>query len=794
MTNRDIEHTDWFHTDHLDYTESVYLSEGVDSDNTGDTGIQNIAIGLSCAACAFANLQSVVSNLRECCTGNRASNISVRENRLHESIPNQYPTKTSDTEDSVGKYCAAEQLASISETEDSLSTGNSCIAEPPTSMSGTEDDDISYDELGHMKCPLHIAVLCGDKSMVRELVGCGENVNRLNSFHVTPLSAAIRGAMGEQNDELKECYELEKVSTEPGVYREIVSLLLELGADPNYCDAAFPTPLQEVLDLAQEYPCPYTFEIAEELIRHGADVNRRSTNRSHSDRFPLLTLAIAKGSIGDAQWLIKHNADVNAEDKDNRTPLHHAVRSGIIELIKLLLKKDADTNIKDKSGSTPIFYAWSLSSLKLLLEYGASATVTDNDGDTVVKGIGCRYWNEEDNTVLEAIPLLEEHGVDISRSLPRFISGVLSCQRDQTPKYWSTVWSGLLQLCETHPLSVEQLREFLFSRVGREQGELESNDILRKLKFLRDINVNVDTRGYHGESLLHIACEQGKSQVIHALIKAGMNINAQDRFGVTAMHLATKDRKCFHMLIDEPGTAYSTTDRFGSTPLHWAILRGTRAMVYALMANNTDPDIQDNLGRKPRELPLASHWVLTMLQQHSLNTSADSLRNICSEPASIVGRCRELNPNDLNEQSLISWREHLPDHHQDIQRFAEMVTRSPCMGLLLDVPDNKDIVSSIMSILQSVAEQISREDPRLTSSVMLTGSNRDKTKVIAVDEIDAMFILEAFKGQFEIEREKVVSEPYPELRTKLKLKDKHDPTLQDFVDADFCLNGAIVNI
>jgi hypothetical protein len=52
--------------------------------------------------------------------------------------------------------------------------------------------------------------------------------------------------------------------------------------------------------------------------------------------------------------LIERGADVNAKDKDGRTPLHSAAFYGHVEVVRLLLEHGADPNIKNIWGQTAI--------------------------------------------------------------------------------------------------------------------------------------------------------------------------------------------------------------------------------------------------------------------------------------------------------------------------------------------------------------------------------------------------------------------------------------------------------
>ena len=51
--------------------------------------------------------------------------------------------------------------------------------------------------------------------------------------------------------------------------------------------------------------------------------------------------------------LLKNVADINAQNKDGTTPLHHAARWNSTEAISVLLQHGASTNIKNNKGRTP---------------------------------------------------------------------------------------------------------------------------------------------------------------------------------------------------------------------------------------------------------------------------------------------------------------------------------------------------------------------------------------------------------------------------------------------------------
>jgi ankyrin repeat protein len=67
----------------------------------------------------------------------------------------------------------------------------------------------------------------------------------------------------------------------------------------------------------------------------------------------------ASDSFGDSYFdvvllLLKHKADVNAQDNNHSTPLHLASFSGSIKAVRLLLKHRANIQLQNNNGETPL--------------------------------------------------------------------------------------------------------------------------------------------------------------------------------------------------------------------------------------------------------------------------------------------------------------------------------------------------------------------------------------------------------------------------------------------------------
>ena len=125
---------------------------------------------------------------------------------------------------------------------------------------------------------------------------------------------------------------------------KIVKAFLDHGADAKYVGddpllnkALANGPADEVVSL---------------LLQHGADPNQ--STGSTASVFPLHRAA----ELGDVQSvvaLLKAGADANAVSaRDGTTALHAAVATGRVRIVQELISAGARPNVKDKTGLTPI--------------------------------------------------------------------------------------------------------------------------------------------------------------------------------------------------------------------------------------------------------------------------------------------------------------------------------------------------------------------------------------------------------------------------------------------------------
>jgi ankyrin repeat protein len=393
--------------------------------------------------------------------------------------------------------------------------------------------------------PLQWAVYKGDVAAARRLVRAGANVSLANNYGATPMSLAAEVGNAE-----------------------MLKVLLEAGAN---ADSPNPEGQTALLAVARTG----NVAAAQLLLDHGATVDARerwggqtalmwASARRHPQMMQLL---IAKGADVNARSIERdYQRHVTAEgrpkslDAGGLTPLLYAARENCVACVDVLLKSGADIDLPDPEGVSPLLVAilnanWDLA--KQLILAGADVNQWDIYGESPLftavdlrnRIDGGRASIDPMNTTkgLAIVTLLLERGANPNMQLlfkPPNVRGLLYT-RGATPLIRAATNGDL----EAVKLLLDRGADATVYMADRQTpihavltGRATEPQALEVIRVLRKAgtDVNVIALINHGEEIrggtaLHLAVRKRYKDVIKELASYGIDMNARDQDGLTAL-------------------------------------------------------------------------------------------------------------------------------------------------------------------------------------------------------------------------------------------------------------------
>jgi ankyrin repeat protein len=129
--------------------------------------------------------------------------------------------------------------------------------------------------------------------------------------------------------------------------------------------------------------------------------------------------------------------------------------------------------------------------------------------------------------------------------------------------------------------------------------------VLNLLPFRKDCFMGREELDRAGRSALHYAIVDKKSDEAARLIRAGADINRQDKKGWTPLHFAAQEQTLeIARLLLEAGARVDEKDSNGNTPLSNAVYcySGNGELIRLLREWGADPCLKNNHGVSPLDL------------------------------------------------------------------------------------------------------------------------------------------------------------------------------------------------
>jgi serine/threonine-protein phosphatase 6 regulatory ankyrin repeat subunit B len=300
------------------------------------------------------------------------------------------------------------------------------------------------------------------------------------------------------------------------------------------------------------------------LVSTGADVNSRSF-----DGTTLLMTVAYKGRPATVAFLLNRGANVHTKNDFDRTALFNAAEGGNESIVELLIGKGANVNARRIDGMSALMIASEKGFNKivdLLINSGANVNEIDNEGLTAFE---LAKINKHSNVM----KILTFHGAkqvkqDFSASAPKGFT------------YYDAI-----SLIEKEMLVCSDSKKKTY--LARYKSSIE-----RIIQSPDEIK-NFDHGG--GEALI-FATMFGHYSVVKILVNGGVNVNACDATGMTALwHAIGFRRKLISELLiaNNADVNKSVEGMGGMTILMWAAANNSPSIVSLLIDKGADINSKD---------------------------------------------------------------------------------------------------------------------------------------------------------------------------------------------------------
>ncbi len=179
---------------------------------------------------------------------------------------------------------------------------------------------------------------------------------------------------------------------------------------------------------------------------------------------------------------------------------------------------------------------------------------------------------------------------------------------------------------------------------------------LKSIKY-NFLKIDVNAKGYHGDTLLNYAAGYGYIETVKLLLEQpNININEKNNFGDTPLHDAALfgHEEIVKLLLSQPDIDINAKDNEGNNPLHCAALKYTEVVKLLLKQPGIDINAKNNKGETSLHCAVNYGYkkvVLMLLSNKNLIIEDDSLKNKIKRRSTLSKKIRdELDAYELRKR------------------------------------------------------------------------------------------------------------------------------------------------
>ncbi|SCV49926.1 related to Ca2+/calmodulin-dependent protein kinase Ibeta2 [Fusarium fujikuroi] len=295
---------------------------------------------------------------------------------------------------------------------------------------------------------------------------------------------------------------------------------------------------------------------------------------------------IGTGDIDMVRLLVDRGIDVNAPDKNGRTPLHLSATIGNVEMVRVLCEGGAVIETTNKSGHTPLQVAamkGHTDVAELLLEKGADIEASDNYGGFTPLGFAASMNHPAVRR------LLLDKGANVEATNQAGYTPLISAAKSGS--------EALTKLLLNHGAHIEATDKsggtpLIWAARAGSEGVIE---------HLIHHGANVNVREYSGFTPLRESRKKGHNAVEKLLLKAGARSEVRSPELSSSLHEAAQRGYYDQMIIllRRRRATIEDKDDFGRTPLILAAAEGHMNTASLLLIHGANMEAFDHSNYTP---------------------------------------------------------------------------------------------------------------------------------------------------------------------------------------------------